>query len=78
MSIPSDNQPVQYSPGCSLPDLLSFYNDSIPVLCNRCGRELLFVLNQETSRLHKLHYGIYCPLNKNHVRIMLSMRPKSL
>lgn len=37
------------------------------VVCHKCGEPLLFVLDDDTAKRHRVMYGIYCPTSHSHV-----------
>lgn len=39
--------------------------------CPRCGAELIAALDLETAAKLKVHLGIYCPRDREHVQVLI-------
>jgi hypothetical protein len=48
----------------------------VAVLCPRCRAKLIVALDRESANLHKVHTGIYCPIDPKHVAELIEIRPR--
>jgi hypothetical protein len=46
----------------------------VPVLCPKCGAELIVALDHESANRHKVHTGIYCSKDRKHVCELIEIR----
>jgi hypothetical protein len=43
------------------------------ILCSHCGSELVVALDIDSANKQKVHPGIYCPVNQQHVCVMIEL-----
>jgi len=48
----------------------------VRILCPKCNSELLVALTIEVANQHKVHTGIYCLVDTNHVGEIIEIRRK--
>ncbi len=54
-----------------LPDLVG---RGVRIVCPQCGADLIVALNWETANKHKVHTGIYCPADPQHVCELIELQ----
>ncbi len=54
--------------------IFALYHTRSKFLCPMCKAELIIALDGEACRRHRVHSGIYCPRNLNHVAVMVELK----
>ena len=61
----------------SLNDVLDAIEQGDRVLCPECGSELVVALDDETLKRLRVHRGVYCSNDVNHVSILIETKAAS-
>ena len=56
-----------------LRQVYEFHPRGTAILCPKCRSQLIVALDLEAANRHKVHPGLYCPLDANHMTELLSL-----
>jgi hypothetical protein len=49
------------------------HKQGYPIYCSRCKTELLIALDKEEAMVKKIHAGVFCKKNQNHVCSLIEL-----
>jgi aromatic-L-amino-acid decarboxylase len=73
-NLDSQSQQVFHNPEMTLRELIAIHSEAKTVLCRLCRSPLVFALTGEQAAINKGPLGIYCPMNKNHMSMIIELK----
>ena len=53
--------------------IIELHNRGVELLCRWCHSPLIVALTREDANKHKVHPGVFCPLDRKHLTILAEL-----